>query len=458
MLEFKDFTISYEKPVLKALNLQFQPGQITVVSGASGSGKSSLLRTINGVIPYFQPAELSGSLTYQGQDLLALDMAERSRFISTVFQNPKTQFYATNSTDEMAFALENRNLPRQEIIERIDSYTRLLGVERLLDRDIFTLSGGEKQLLAITSVACMNNDIYMFDEPSSSLDREAIERLKEVLLTLKKLGKTLIVAEHRLYYLQDIMDQFILLEDATAASYQPQELDEDFLRQHKLRSLTKIQKSDLQTLDYRAKSMTDKGFEASASLLAQDYSYSYERQPVFDMNLSLEPGINFLIGQNGVGKSTFLRCLSGLNKRFKGRTFYRGRLLKPSYPWLSMIMQDVNYQLFTESVWSEISIVSEDEAAKEAALAQVGLLDKKERHPQTLSGGEKQRLLLAMAKVSDKPIVILDEPTSGLCKGQMERMIEDLQQMAEQGRLLIIVTHDYELIKACGGHIVEFVR
>ncbi len=174
--------------------------------------------------------------------------------------------------------------------------------------------------------------------------------------------------------------------------------------------------------------------------------------------IKLDKGINFIIGKNGVGKTTFLRCLSGLNKTFKGQTFYEKQPVKPTYDWISEVVQDVNYQLFTESVWSEISIVSDDEKVKKDALTQFGLIDKIERHPQSLSGGEKQRLLLAMAKASNKPIIVLDEPTSGLCRLQMERMIEDLHDMAKTGKLIVVVTHDYELIKNCSGNIIEFVE
>ena len=458
MLDLTHVTLAYEgQTLLKDVNLQFRPGEITVIAGPSGSGKSSLLRLLNGLIPEFQEADIAGELSYAGQNLLDLDMAERSRFLSTVFQNPKTQFYATNSTDEMAFALENRNLPRDEILERIAYYTQLLGMEKLLDHDIFSLSGGEKQLLAITSLACMDNDIYLFDEPSASLDRAAIERLKGVLIKLKEAGKTIIIAEHRLYYLRDILDQFVLLENQTARVYPLEELDEHFTQDHQLRQLKKIEKEDLISADFRTKSLFDRTDDLTGILRAKDYRYAYDKKPVFDMNLSFKPGIHFIIGANGVGKTTFLRALCGLLKGFKGKAFYRNQPLRPSFEWISLVMQDVNYQLFTESVWSEISMVSDDEAAKEQALRQQGLEDKKDRHPQSLSGGEKQRLLLAMAKVSDKPVLILDEPTSGLCKSQMEQMSRDLQQMAEQGKLILIVTHDYELIQTCGGQILEFV-
>lgn len=461
MLKIKNFTLTYDEPVLENVNLSFKSGEITVLTGTSGSGKSSLLKVINGVIPYFQPAELSGEITYQGKDLLDLDMSERSNIVATVFQNPKTQFYAVNSTDEMAFALENRHLPPETIFQRINQFTQLLEMEDLLNRDIFALSGGEKQLLAITSVACMDNDIYLFDEPSSSLDREAIARFKKVLVKLKEMGKIVIIAEHRLYYLKELMNQLIVIKDKKVTSYPAIDITDDFTKTQNLRQLNEISKTELiESLPYQKHSKKSQTLPASSDLICQNYRYKHRdsKNNIFDFNLGLDKGINFIIGKNGVGKTTFLRCLSGLNKTFKGQTFYENQPVKPTYDWISEVVQDVNYQLFTESVWSEISIVSDDEKTKKDALTQFGLIDKIERHPQSLSGGEKQRLLLAMAKASNKPITVLDEPTSGLCRLQMERMIEDLHDMAKTGKLIIVVTHDYELIKNCSGNIIEFVE
>ncbi|QGZ27213.1 ATP-binding cassette domain-containing protein [Streptococcus ruminicola] len=461
MLKINQFSLTYDNiPILQDVNLSFKPGEITVLTGTSGCGKSSLLKAINGVIPYFQPAELSGQMIYQHQNLLDLDMAERSSLVASVFQNPKTQFYAVNSTDEMAFALENRNLPAKNIFERINYYTNLLQMQDLLNRDIFTLSGGEKQLLAITSVACMDNDIYLFDEPSSSLDREAISRFKHVLKKLKELGKIIIIAEHRLYYLKDIMDQFVLISDKQAQVYPLNQLTQAFIDEKQLRALEEISKTELIKICSYQKQSKYSSNQSNGKLICQRYSYQHDDQPkkIFDFNLGIDQGINFIIGKNGIGKTTFLRCLSGLNKKFKGKTYYDKKLVKPSYKWLSEVVQDVNYQLFTESVWSEISLVSDDDVIKKDALTQFGLISKLNRHPQSLSGGEKQRLLLAMAKASNKPIIVLDEPTSGLCRQQMDKMIEDLQQMSQTGKIIIVVTHDYELIKHCKGRIIEFVE
>lgn len=123
-----------------------------------------------------------------------------------------------------------------------------------------------------------------------------------------------------------------------------------------------------------------------------------------------------------------------------------------------MVMQDVNYQIFTESVWQEISIVNCDDELKIKVLKDLKLYDKKDFHPQILSGGEKQRLLIGLARVSNKPIVILDEPTSGLCKNQMMKIVDYLHEMKAMGKIIIVITHDYKLIHECKGTIYEFVR
>jgi energy-coupling factor transport system ATP-binding protein len=175
------------------------------------------------------------------------------------------------------------------------------------------------------------------------------------------------------------------------------------------------------------------------------------------MSIGFNPGINFIIGQNGVGKSTFINLLMGLTKG-TGEVFYNGVKVKRWYENIFAIMQDVNYQLFTESVWQELSTIANDDELKEKFLSTVNLFDKKEIHPSSLSGGEKQRLLLAMSMLSMKPIIIFDEPTSGLCKKQMDILIEFLNQMAEQEKIIIIITHDYEFIDICNGKVYEFIK
>ena len=159
MLEIKNLSLDYENiSLLKNINLTINSGEITVITGKSGSGKSSLLKVLNGIIPEVLQAKLAGEIIYNEKNIFEDDISKRAKYISTVFQNPKTQFYCINTTDELAFALENRNIPKDEILKTIDEYTKLLNTGKFLERDIFTLSGGEKQLVAITSFSCMNNE------------------------------------------------------------------------------------------------------------------------------------------------------------------------------------------------------------------------------------------------------------------------------------------------------------
>lgn len=381
-------------------------------------------------------------------------MARRADYISSVFQNPKNQFFATDTTDEIAFGLENRNLPREEILERIKAAADLISTSYLLDRDIFKLSGGEKQLVAITSVLAMDNDIYIFDEPSSSLDTDYIDKLRDILIKLKEMGKIVIIAEHRIYYLTDILDQIHILEDGSMKSYWQADFDQDLVDKNNLRTINRISlRPD------EKKNIYDKSYNENADLIFKDFTYKYKNGPViFDMNLSLEDDINFIIGENGIGKTTVLRCICQLNKGFKGKTFIRGKEVKRASDHIGLVMQDVNYQLFTESVWEEISLASDNNKKKEMTLRKVGLWHKRDDHPQSLSGGEKQRLAIAVAQVSGKELIIFDEPSSGLCRPNMEGMVSFIHQMADNGQKVLIVTHDFELIKECGESIIEFLK
>lgn len=461
MLELKNLQVAFdEKTIFRDVHMTLKPGEITVLTGHSGCGKSTLIRLLNGVIPHMTDANIQGEILYNGKNILPLSIEERSAFISTVFQNPKSQFYALQSTDEIAFAMENRGIPREEILSRIKKYATLLHAEALLDRPLLELSGGEKQLVAILSVACLEQDVYIFDEPSSSLDAASIARLKEALILLKKMGKIILVAEHRLYYLADIFDQFLVLADGVLHHYNQNTLNDSVIAQWQLRTLEQLTLESVKKRDmpYRQVALCSTQDE-EGKLLCAHYCFNYRKgKPVLNCSIGWQPGIHFIVGANGVGKSTFLRYLCRLEKNRKGSTYYAHKELRKMGQWISLVMQDVNMQLFTDSVWSEISIVSQDAAFKEKILRDLELWDKREAHPQSLSGGEKQRLTIALCKASPKPIVIFDEPTSGLCKKSMQKTIELIHDIANQGKTILITTHDMEFIQACGGQIVEFVR
>lgn len=458
MLEVKNLKLKYEnKVVFNDFDLEVNNGEIIVITGDSGSGKSSFLKILNGIIPEFDDAKIEGEITFDNKDLLSQSMSERSKYISTVFQNPKTQFYCINTTDEIAFGLENRNVESSEIKKTIKEYSNKLHVEKLMDRDIFKLSGGEKQFIAITACACLDNDIYLFDEPSSSLDEKSIIWVKNTILKLKKLGKIVIIAEHRMHFLKDIFDKLVLIEQGSAKVYPREEIEkisyDEFSKKHNLRSFFK---TDLKKVEYVC-TLDAMDHIFGDSILCKNFVINYGDKKVCDFTLSLPKGVTFIIGENGIGKSSVVKNMAGLLKT-KAQTYYENKKITKSYKYISFVMQDVNYQIFTDSVWSEISIVSDDEDKKNKVLKELGLYSKKDFHPQILSGGEKQRLMIAQARVSDKPIVIFDEPTSGLDKKQMLKIAEYLKEMTAEGKTVIVITHDYELINYCEGRTIKFIK
>ena len=467
MFACRNLNLSYKgNKILKDIHFHIPEGTVFCITGESGSGKSSLLKVINGIIPEITEAEISGEIKLNDMRLNEMDIAQRSRYISTVYQNPKTQFYCVESTDELAFPLENRNLPKDEMVKIIKKYTELLDTEKLLNRNIFSLSGGEKQLMAITSVMTMDNQVYLFDEPSASLDHHSIGLLKKCIAELKRKGKIVIIAEHRLYYLKEIMDYLAVLKEGKLEMISVEDLDHDKICRLKetyaLRSFEEIRKEELLSdnpcYQIQMLNKTKNGEKDKNILKCKNIAQSFKNTTIMDIGeIGFSEGIYFIIGENGVGKSTFIKKMAKLLKG-KGKSFYCGNEIKRSYEYISMVMQDVNYQIFTESVWSEISIVSQDDAKKERVLKELMLYDKKDSHPQSLSGGEKQRLMIALAIVSLKPIVILDEPTSGLCKGQMASTVKYLQKMKEEGKTVIVITHDYEFIKECKGVVYEFLN
>ena len=210
MIEFKQVSFSYNgvgEGKVEDLNFQIQTGECVVFTGESGCGKTTITRLLNGLIPDFFSGKLEGQILVDQEDIGQWELYEIAQKVGSVFQNPKTQFFNTDTDGEIAFGLENMGMAEEKMARRVKQTAETLQIESLLERNIFTLSGGEKQKIAFASVYAMNPEIYLLDEPSSNLDTEAIEELKKHIQILKKQGKTIIIAEHRLYYLGDVADR-----------------------------------------------------------------------------------------------------------------------------------------------------------------------------------------------------------------------------------------------------------
>lgn len=405
-------------------------GEIVFLSGASGSGKSTLLNIINGIIPEVVEGRLKGGLKINGKKDLKLH--ERSLLLGNVFQNPRSQFFTTNTTAELVFQMENYGFSREEMKRRLAQITEEFGIERLLDRKIFGISSGERQLLALLTVFIMNPEVVIFDEPSANLDYGNAMRLRKEILRLKEKGKTVLVADHRYFYLKGIVDRVLLLEEKKVLFFSSEKEYE--AHEYGKRVL------DLFGYDYPKREI----FRSQEKLL-EIRSLTY-KELLKDISLSFHQGeVTAIVGVNGAGKTTMARLISKLIKPDAGEILVSGQAL--------YIMQDADFQLFGASCLKELEITQKDQKKNMDALRRLNLDRKKDRHPQLLSGGEKQRLQMAIGLVSDNRVMILDEPTSGLDQSSMERVIEMIETL-KKGRSILVISHDYEFIRKCADRIV----
>ena len=209
---------------LHDISLKIADGECVLFCGRSGCGKTTITRLVNGLIPQFYQGELHGRVLVDGQEISSLPMYRIAAKVGSVFQNPRTQFFNVDTDSEIAFGIENEGRPPRELAGRVEQTAEDLHIRELRGRNIFELSGGEKQKIAFASVYAMNPDIYLLDEPSSNLDMTSIQELKEHLRLIKSQGKTILIGEHRLYYLMELADRIVYLEKGQIRNiYTPEE-------------------------------------------------------------------------------------------------------------------------------------------------------------------------------------------------------------------------------------------
>ena len=215
MIEIKNVTFHYaglEQAGLSDINLTVPAGECVLLCGASGCGKTTITRLINGLIPHYYKGELTGEVKVNGKEIGQQEMYSLAGLVGSVFQNPRSQFFSVDTDGEITFGLENIGLPKEEILARKENVLNDLNLRDLMNRSLFDLSGGEKQKIACGSVAALFPEIIILDEPSSNLDWDSIRDLSEMMKIWKQQGKTIIISEHRLWYLKDIIDRAVYLE------------------------------------------------------------------------------------------------------------------------------------------------------------------------------------------------------------------------------------------------------
>ena len=467
MIHIQNVSFTYEQadtPSLKNINLSVKTGECVLLCGKSGCGKTTLIRLLCGMLPDFYNGVFTGSVSVKGIDPVTAPMYEIAKTVGTVFQNPRTQFYTVNTTSEIAFGCENFGMEPKLIRNRVYETADALHINSLLDRNIFQLSGGEKQKIAFASIYAVNPDIYVLDEPSSNLDNHAINELRSMLQFLKAHGKTIVIAEHRIRYLKELADRAVYMKEGQIEKeYTMQELDSMSIAERMETGIRPVSLGGFSSI-VKEQSESSGDIGADASIQMKDVSFSYtkytETPSLFIPEAYFPAGTVIAVtGNNGAGKSTLVSVIGGLLKNKKGTVKLNGNIqsakerLFVSY----MVMQEVNHQLFTDSVKEEIvlGVKNPDEEALHTVLTKMDIERLKDRHPMTLSGGQKQRVAIAAAVFCKKKILIFDEPTSGLDFFHMMQTAELIKTLKADDTYIFVITHDYELIAAACDIAVE---
>lgn len=463
MIELSDISFRYEgtdTDALKNVSLTVDCGECVVLAGASGCGKTTITRLCNGLIPHFYTGKLSGRVAIDGHDISGREPHELSALVGSVFQNPRTQFFNTDTDSELVFGMENCGVPYEEMHRRYDTAVADLGLHKLCGRDIFALSGGEKQSIAFGSVYALSPEIYVLDEPSANLDRAAIARLGEILRALKRKGKTILISEHRLYYLRDIADRVVLLGGGSIAeSYAMGDL--------KRKTPCELYQMGLRSINDTAIQTVLAGCPVKVSALeVRNVTVKRKKQTVLShVNLYAQRGeIIGVTGPNGIGKTTLVRTVCGLMQEKRGEIYFDGLLMDlPSRKQCAfLVMQDPNYQLFSDSVENELGLTMTGEAPDSEKstkiLEELDLQDLRARHPLSLSGGQKQRLCIALAALSSADVLLFDEPTSGLDYRNMKRVADMLRVLSARGKAIVVISHDNEFLAEACTRVISLSR
>ena len=432
MLEFKDVSFTYKNSnnkVLDRVNFKINKGECILLTGVSGSGKSTLIHLMNGLIPTLYEGQLEGEILFKNKDLKDIESYDISKNIGYVSQDPRGHFFTTNTTSELVFSMENYGIPLNEMKKKYSELVNLLELEKLVDKNIIYISSGERQKIAIGCSLSLEPEIIILDEPSSNLDFHMTKKLKQLIEKLKTKGYTIIIAEHRMYYIQDLIDRVLVINNGKVIEKTISDLESN--NEVPLRSL------DIFNLELENISCKNK------ELLMEINNITY-KNILSNITTTVYKGdVIGLIGKNGVGKTTLLRLLSNIMKPNKGKIV--GKVV----PFL--VMQDMDYQFFTESVESEMKFGSADNDLEiiNSLLMKLGLTEFKDKIPFELSGGQKQRLLIAISALANVNLLMFDEPTSGLDYVNMTKVSGILKDLSKNSAL-IVATHDIEfLYKTC---------
>jgi len=496
-----------QKPALRGINLEVGDGEFVLLTGPSGGGKSTLCRCLNGLVPHFYGGELSGKVEVEGLDVLTSSTRQLATRVGMVFQDPENQTVATDVEREIAFGLENLALPRELMVRRVEEALDSAGITHLRRQPVTELSGGERQKIAIAAVLVLHPSILVLDEPTSELDPRGAEEVLNLVERLNdELGLTIILVEHRLDRVVQHVDRVIVLKDGELLSDgSPREVLGEMAqgeiglppvvrlaRGLKARGITfadtpltvkegrailaevlrerKLSPSEPPRYNLEPRS-SPLGPEPRAPLIEVKklhFAYEGEVTVLKDINLQIFEGeFVALMGRNGSGKTTLVKHFNGLLKPTRGEVIVDGLNTRDTSVAtlarkVGYVFQNPNVHLLAESVEEEIAFTlknlgfkgEEKQKQIEKVLERFDLTRYRSQYPRSLSGGEKQRVAIASVLAAQPKIIILDEPTRGMEYQLKSELMEFLNEYRKDGRAVILVTQDVELVAEHADRVI----
>ena len=439
-IRLKEVSFKYDgakENVLENINLTVEYGETVLLSGVSGEGKSTLLSIINGVIPFVNSGEFSGSVEIDGKDVTKLKISERSKLIGTVLQNADEQIIYDLVNEEIAFGCENLNIAPEEIDRRIERFTTLMQIEK--NAKTKTLSGGQKQRLITASTLAMEQKIIILDEPLANLDTHTAHILLKALRNLANSGYAVLIVEHRLDVVKNYIDKVMRIENKQLFT-----------------------STDINDLNSGIKTIPHADGSLPGEVLIKGKKLFFaagDRNIIDGLDIEIRAGERIvLLGENGCGKTTLMRMLARLNKPNDGalsQTITKSK--KANSKWFSKVgyvYQNPTYQLFMPTLLSEISFKAKSEEMAREMINAFGLSGLEQRHPQSLSEGQKRRASIAAVCASEPTVLFLDEPTVGQEYKNLCKTVETVKKINKNlGTAIVTVTHD----KRCAGALADRV-
>ncbi|MGG7143385.1 ABC transporter ATP-binding protein [Clostridium nigeriense] len=504
VIEFNNFTFQYRaqaKPTLNNINLKIYEGEKVLIVGPSGSGKSTISNCINGLIPFYNKGNITGSLKINGKETKEMSIFELSNSVGTVLQDPDSQFIGLTVAEDIAFKLENDCVPQDEMKEKVKIASEIVGIDNYLDLAPYSLSGGQKQRVTLAGVMVGGVDILLFDEPLASLDpatgKSAIELIDKIQ---KKTNKTIVIIEHRL---EDVLhcnvDRIIVVDNGeitadmtpnellssnilskvgireplyiTALRYAGCEVVSDINPEHiNTLNLDKCKDKLKHWYDETVEQNNNKDSEVILELKNVKFGYEKDREILKGISFNVKKGeMISIVGKNGAGKSTVSKLICGFYKPTEGEMLFNGRNLendtiKERAEKIGIVMQNPNQMISKTMIFDEVALglrvrgLNEEEIKERVfnTLKICGLYEFRNWPISALSFGQKKRVTIASILVLNPEVIILDEPTAGQDFKHYTEIMEFLKELNKKGVTIIMITHDMHLMLEYTNRAIVF--